>query len=274
MEKQNGPVTTESLAESFVICADYFRNARISVNASSQFERDIQQMCILWLRFTRMSPEILGISLKEPGKGPVFGMDILLGAVKSIRDIFEKASRDAEQTPCNLVYEITDNLEISAQCLVLKMRNMAMSRKSQFPADSSQMGGHPWTLSTEQGLTSLIGNLSHVMTSNERNVWNKLPTARKDMEKLCKADLSQIQSGVPKGMESVRKLVMDYDLDPLLRQALPTQVSSNNVYRNNTVESGGRMRNGNIGSASRDNRYIGNTSRGANSDLVNGDTIY
>ena len=274
MEKQIGPVTTESWAEISGICADYFRNARISVNASSNFERDIQQMYILWLRSSRMSPDILGNSSKEPGTGPILGLDILLSAVQGIRDIFEKASQDAEPTADIRVYEITDNLEIDAQSLVIKMRKMANVRKPQFPADSSQVGGVPWTLATNQRLTSLIGDLSHVMNKNEQKLFGVLPAARKNMEKLCTTDVSQIKSGGPQGMESVRKLVMDYDLDPLLRQALAPQVSSNNVYENNLAESGGRMRNGNIGSTSKNNRYVGNTSRGAKSDLVNGDTIH
>ena len=273
MEQQIGPVTTDSWAKIIGICADYFKNARISVDASSQFEEHIKKMCILWLRMTRMNPEVIGGPSRALGKGSVFGMDILLGAVKGIRDVFVEASPDAERTASSRVYDITDNLDSDAHGLVIKMWNMADARRPQFSADSSQTGGIPWTLPTNQRLTSLIENLSHLMTNKEEKLFDLLPAARKNMEKLCMADVSQIQSGAPQGMESVRKLVTNYDLDPLLRHALATQFSSNNVYENNLAESGGRMRNGNIGSASKDNRYIGNTSRGANSDLVNGDTI-
>ena len=273
MEKKIDPVTTDSWAQVFGICADYFKNARISVNASSQFESDIQQICILWLRMTRLSPEVLGNSSKELGTVSVVGMDILLGAVKSIRNIFEEASQDAEQSASGRVYDITDNLDSDPQRLVIKMRNMANLRRRQFSAENSQMGGVPWTLSSNQRLNSLIEDLSHLMTNNEKRLFAVLPAARENMEMMCMTDVSQMKSGVPQDMESVRKLVMGCDLDPLLRKALEQQVTSNNIYENNLAESGGRMRNGNIGSASRDNRYIGNTSRGANSDLVNGDTI-
>ena len=220
-----------------------------------------------------MSPEVLGKSSEELGTGSVVGMNILLGAVRSIRDIFEEASQNAEQTTSGRVYDITDSLDSDPQRLVIKMRNMANVRKPQLSTDSSQMGGIPWTLSSNQRLSSLIQDLSHLMTNNEKSLFDVLPTARKSMRDLCMKDVSQIQSGAPQDMESVRKLVMGCDLDPLLRQALESRVTSNNVYENNLAESGGRMRNGNIGIASRDNRYIGNTSRGANSDLVNGDTI-
>ena len=274
MERQIGPVTTDSWANVFGICADYFRNARISANATSQFEIKIKQICILWLRMTRMSPQVLGGSSEELGTGSVVGMDILLGAVKSIRDIFEEASQNAEQTASGPVYDITDNLDSDPQLLVMKMRNMANVRNPQLSADSSQMGGVPWTLSSNQRLSNLIQDLSHLMTNYEKNLFAVLPATREIVENLCRKDVSQIQSGAPQGMESIRKLVMGCDLDPLLRQALPPHVTANNVYENNLAESGGRMRNGNIGSVSRDNRYIGNTSRGANSDLVNGDTIH
>ena len=230
-------------------------------------------MCILRLRLTRMSPEILGVSSEEHGTGSVVGMDILLEAVIGIRDIFENASRHAKQTPDSRVYDITDDLANEPQRLVIKMRNMANIRESQFSTITSQVGGIHWTIPTTQSHTTLIKDLSRLMTYKERSLFDVLPAARTTMEKRCMTDVSQIQSECPQSMESVRKLVMGCDLDPLLQQALVPQITSNNLYQGNLTESGGGMRNGNIGMASRDNRYIDNTSKGAYSLLVNGDSM-
>ena len=260
-------------AESSSRCADYFKNARISVHASSEFEIRIEQMSILWLRFTRMSPDVLGDSLEELRIGSVVCMDILLGAVNGIRENFEEALRDAKQTAGSRVYDITDDLGNEPQRLVIKMRSMATVRESQFSTDISQTGGIPFTLSTNQCLTRLIDNLSRLMTDKEQSLFDVLPAARETMKKLCMSDVSQIESEGPAGMESVRKLVMGCDLDPILQQALAPQPTSNNLYLRNSTESGGNMRNGSVGIASKNNRYIGNISKGANSVLNNGDTI-
>ena len=130
-----------------------------------------------------------------------------------------------------------------------------------------------WALYTKDHLNSLIADISRLITNLEI-AFPAFPDSE-TRRQLCISELLEISDleEVSQSLEVLRKAIEDRDLDPLLENVLTQTINENNEHRGNTTSDGGRMSNGNVGVASRNNRYIKNQSNGQGSMLVNGDTF-
>ncbi|KAK3176248.1 hypothetical protein OEA41_007571 [Lepraria neglecta] len=119
------------LASLFNTCVYYFKNVKIGMQASSDFQTTVVEIGVLQRRFTRWGQ---AVNVNVPEKPREESDEKLLAGLKNqIRDIFARAENVSQQTANGdeiAVYDITDDLELRPRNLVTKLRDIAKSRES------------------------------------------------------------------------------------------------------------------------------------------------